>query len=82
MPPPISGFHGTEPHRADWRCLVVLSWGFSRRRKRNSENRIARMDSELAVELSKLAHATAYTHGVDEDALHKLPLKCLGEITH
>lgn len=40
------------------------------------------MDSELAVELSKLAHATAYTHGVDEDALHKLPLKCLGEITH
>lgn len=46
----------------------------------DSENRIARMDFKLAVELSKLAHVIAYTHDVDEDALHKLHLKCLDEV--
>lgn len=46
----------------------------------DSENRIARIDFKLAVELSKLAHAIAYTHEVDEDALHKLHLKCLEEV--
>lgn len=46
----------------------------------DSENRIARMDFKLAVELSKLAHVIAYTHEVDEDALHKLHLKCLEEV--
>ena len=46
----------------------------------DSENRIARMDFKLAVELSKLAHVIAYTHEVDEEALHKLHLKCLEEV--
>lgn len=46
----------------------------------DSENRIARMDFKLAVELSKLAHVIAYTHEVDEDALHQLHLKCLEEV--
>lgn len=46
----------------------------------DSENRIARMDFKLAVELSKLAHVIAYTHEVDEEALYKLHLKCLEEV--
>lgn len=46
----------------------------------DSENRIARLDFKLAVELSKLAHVIAYTHDVDEEALHKLHLKCLDEV--
>ena len=46
----------------------------------DSENRLARMDFKLAVELSKLAHVIAYTHEVDEDALHKLHLKCIEEV--
>ena len=46
----------------------------------DSENRIARMDFKLAVELSKLAHVIAYTHDVDEEVLHKLHLKCLDEV--
>jgi metal-responsive CopG/Arc/MetJ family transcriptional regulator len=46
----------------------------------DSENRLARMDFKLAVELSKLAHVIAYTHEVDEDALHKLHLKCVEEV--
>lgn len=46
----------------------------------DSENRIARMDFKLAVELSKLSHMIAYTHEVDDDALHKLHLKCLEEV--
>nr|WP_304052830.1 hypothetical protein [Enterocloster clostridioformis] len=47
---------------------------------RDSENRIARMDFKLAVELSKLAHVIAYTHEVDEETLYKLHLKCLEEV--
>lgn len=46
----------------------------------DSENRLARMDFKLAVELSKLSHVIAYTHEVDEDALHKLHLKCVEEV--
>lgn len=46
----------------------------------DSENRIARMDFKLAVEISKLAHVIAYTHDVDEEALYKLHLKCLDEV--
>ena len=46
----------------------------------DSENRLARMDFKLAVELSKLSHVIAYTHEVDEDALHQLHLKCLEEV--
>ena len=29
------------------------------------------MDFKLAVELSKLAHVIAYSHDVDEEALHR-----------
>ena len=47
---------------------------------RDSENRIARMEFKLAVELSKLAHVIAYTHEVDGEALRKLHLKCLEEV--
>lgn len=46
----------------------------------DSENRIARMDFKLAVELSKLAHVIAYTHDVDEETLRRLHLKCLEEV--
>lgn len=46
----------------------------------DSENRLARMDFKLAVEISQLAHVLAYTHEVDEEALHKLHLKCLDEV--
>lgn len=47
---------------------------------RDSENRIARMEFKIAVELSKLSQVIAYTHDVDEEALHKLHLKCLDEV--
>ena len=46
----------------------------------DSENRLARMDFKLAVEISKLAHVIAYSHEVDEDALRKLHLKCVDEV--
>lgn len=46
----------------------------------DSENRIARMDFKMAVELSKLAHVIAYSHNIDEATLHKLHLKCLDEV--
>lgn len=46
----------------------------------DSENRLARMDFKLAVELSKLAHIIAYTHDVDAETLRRLHLKCLEEV--
>lgn len=46
----------------------------------DSENRIARMDFKMAVELSKLAHVIAYSHDIDEGTLQKLHLKCLDEV--
>lgn len=46
----------------------------------DSENRIARMDFKLAVELSKLCHVIAYTHDVEEEALEKLHIKCMNEV--
>ena len=46
----------------------------------DSENRLARMDFKLAVEISKLAHVIAYSHDVDEEALHKLHVKCVEEV--
>lgn len=46
----------------------------------DSENRLARMDFKLAVELSKLSHVIAYSHDVDEGALHKLHVKCVEEV--
>jgi hypothetical protein len=47
---------------------------------RDTENRIARMDFKLAVEISKLAHVIAYSHNIDEQTLEKLHLKCLDEV--
>lgn len=46
----------------------------------DSENRIARIDFKIAVELSKLAHVIAYTHEIGEDTLQKLHVKCVDEI--
>lgn len=46
----------------------------------DSENRLARMDFKLAVELSKLAHVIAYTHEVDDESLGKLHVKCVEEV--
>lgn len=47
---------------------------------RDTENRIARIDFKVAVELSKLAHVIAYSHDIDEQTLQKLHLKCLDEV--
>ena len=48
----------------------------------DSENRLARMDFKIAVELSKLSQVIAYSHDIDEDALKRLNLKCLEEVRH
>ncbi|MCD8197732.1 MAG: ribbon-helix-helix domain-containing protein [Lachnospiraceae bacterium] len=47
---------------------------------RDSENRLARMDFKIAVELSKLSQVIAYTHDVDEKELQKLHVKCVDEV--
>jgi metal-responsive CopG/Arc/MetJ family transcriptional regulator len=47
---------------------------------RDTENRIARMDFKLAVEISKLAHVIAYSHDIDEQTLQSLHLKCVEEV--
>lgn len=46
----------------------------------DSENRLARMDFKIAVELSKLSQVIAYSHDIDEEALKRLHLKCLEEV--
>lgn len=46
----------------------------------DSENRLARMDFKIAVELSKLSQVIAYTHDVDEEALARLHAKCVEEV--
>lgn len=46
----------------------------------DSENRLARMDFKIAMELSKLSQVIAYSHDIDEDALKRLHLKCLEEV--
>ena len=46
----------------------------------DSENRLARMDFKIAVELSKLSQVIAYSHDIDEDALKRLHLKCMEEV--
>lgn len=46
----------------------------------DSENRLARMDFKIAVELSKLSQVIAYSHDIDKDALKRLHLKCLEEV--
>ena len=40
----------------------------------DSENRLARMDFKIAVELSKLSH------DVDEESLNRLHVKCVDEV--
>lgn len=46
---------------------------------KDSENRMARAMFKLAVEISKLSHAIAYSHRVDEETLRKLQAKCVDE---
>lgn len=46
----------------------------------DSENRLARMDFKIAVELSKLSQVIAYSHDIDEDALDRLHIKCVEEV--
>ena len=46
----------------------------------DTENRLARMDFKIAVELSKLSQVIAYTHDVDGEALQKLHAKCVEEV--
>ena len=46
----------------------------------DSENRLARMDFKMAVELAKLSQVIAYTHDVDEKSLNKLHAKCVNEV--
>ena len=46
----------------------------------DSENRLARMDFKVAVELSKLSQVIAYTHDVDEEAMKRLHSKCVDEV--
>ena len=47
---------------------------------KDSENRMARAMFKLAVETSKLSHAIAFSHGVDEETLKKLQIKCMDEV--
>lgn len=46
----------------------------------DTENRLARMDFKLAVEISKLAHVIAYTHEVDSEDMKWLHGKCVDEV--
>jgi len=46
----------------------------------NTENRLARMNFKLAVEISKLAHVIAYTHEVDPEDMKWLHGKCVDEV--
>ena len=46
----------------------------------DSENRLARMEFKIAVELSKLSQVIAYAHDVDEESLGHLHAKCVEEV--
>ena len=48
----------------------------------DTENRLARMDFKIAVELSMLAHMIAYhsESQIDESAFRKLHAKCVEEV--
>ena len=41
---------------------------------------MARAMYRLAVEISKLSHVIAYSHGVNEEELKKLQVKCMDEV--
>lgn len=47
---------------------------------KDSENRMARAMYRLAAEISKLSHVIAYSHGVNEEELKKLQVKCMDEV--
>ena len=47
---------------------------------KDSENRMARAMYRLAVEISKLSHVIEYSHGVNEEELKKLQVKCMDEV--
>lgn len=47
---------------------------------RETENRLARMDFKLAVEIAKLSHIMATVYEVDEETLEKLQQKCVEEV--
>lgn len=47
---------------------------------RDTENRLARLDFKVAVELSKLAHVVAYANDIDKMILDKLHVKCMEEV--
>lgn len=46
----------------------------------DTENRLARMDFKIAVELSKLSYVLAYTHDVDREDMKWLHGKCVEEV--
>lgn len=46
---------------------------------KDSEIRLTHAMYELAMEISKLSHVIAYSHGVDEEELWKLQVKCTDE---
>lgn len=45
-----------------------------------TENRLARMDFKLAVELAKLGHIMASVYEIDEETLQRLQQKCIEEV--
>ena len=47
---------------------------------KDSENRMARAMFKMAVETSKLSHAIAFSHVVDEDSMKKLQGLCIEEV--
>ena len=46
----------------------------------SSEDRMARMYYKIAVELSKLSHAVAYSHSIDPKDLRRLQAECQNEV--
>ena len=46
----------------------------------DTENRLARMDFKLAVEIAKLSHIMASVYEVDTETLKKLHQKCVEEV--
>lgn len=46
----------------------------------DTENRLARMDFKLAVEIAKLSHIMASVYEVDAETLKKLHQKCVEEV--
>ncbi len=47
---------------------------------RGTENRLARMDFKLVVEIAKLAHIMASVYEIDGETLQRLQQKCVEEV--